>query len=66
MHHDAANRSNKTITFAKGNKVWLSTEHLKLHNKPSKKFQQRYNIGPYVIVSKISNAAFHGVPKTRV
>ena len=57
MQHDAANMSNKSITFAEGDKVWLSTEHLKLHNQPSKKFQQRY-IGPYIITSKISDAAF--------
>jgi hypothetical protein len=57
MQHDAANRSNKTLAFAEGDKVWLSTEHLRLHNQPSKKFQQRY-IGPYVIVSKIYDAAY--------
>jgi hypothetical protein len=48
MQHDAANKSNKAITFNEGDKVWLSIEHLKLHNQPSKKFQQRY-IGPYTI-----------------
>ncbi len=32
-------------------------KHLRPHNQPSKKFQQRY-IGPYKIISKISNAAF--------
>jgi phosphatidylinositol kinase/protein kinase (PI-3 family) len=51
MQHDAAKRSDAAITFQEGDKVWLSTEHLKLHNQPSRKFQQRY-IGPYSITSK--------------
>ena len=64
MQHDAANMSNKDITFNEGDKVWLLTEHLKLHNQPSKKFQQRY-IRPYAIISKISNATYElGLPTT--
>jgi hypothetical protein len=57
MQHDAAKKSNAAITFQEGDKVWLSTEHLKLHNQPSRKFQQRY-IGPYSIISKISEVAY--------
>jgi transposase InsO family protein len=57
MQHDAAKKSNAAITFNEGDKVWLSTEHLKLHNQPSRKFQQRY-IGPYSIISKISEVAY--------
>jgi hypothetical protein len=57
MKHDAANRSDSTIVFNEGERVWLSTEHLRLHNQPSKKFQQRF-IGPYLITSKISDAAY--------
>ena len=57
MQHDAAKKSNAAITFQEGDKVWLSTEHLKLHNQPSSKFQQRY-IGHYSIISKISAAAY--------
>ncbi len=66
MKHDASHRSNKDITFNEGDKVWLSTDPLKLQNQPSKKFQQRY-IGPYPIISKISDVAFElDLPKTVV
>jgi len=57
MKHDTANRSNSKIVFNEGERVWLSTEHSRLHNQPSRKFQQRY-IGPYLITSKISDAAY--------
>ena len=57
MKHDTANRSDPKIVFKEGERVWLSTEHLRLHNQPSKKFQQKY-IGPYLITSKISDAAY--------
>jgi hypothetical protein len=57
MQHDAAKKTNAAITFQEGDKVWLSTDHLKIHNQPSSKFQQRY-IGPYSIISKISAAAY--------
>ena len=57
MKHDTANRSDSKIVFNEGERVWLSTEHLRLHNQPSKKFQQRY-VGPYLITSKISDAAY--------
>ena len=64
MQHDAAKKSNAAITFQEGDKVWLSTEHLKLHNQPSRKFQQRY-IGPYSIISKISAVAYEiNLPNT--
>ena len=64
MQHDAAKKSNAAITFQEGDKVWLSTEHLKLHNQPSRKFQQRY-IGPYSIISKISEVAYElALPNT--
>jgi hypothetical protein len=53
MQHDVAKRLDVAITFQEGDKVWLSTEHLKLHNQPSRKFEQRY-IGSYsIITSKI-------------
>ena len=57
MKHDTANRSDSKIVFNEGERVWLSTEHLRLHNQPSKKFQQRY-VGLYLITSKISDAAY--------
>ena len=58
MKHDATHRSDTNINFEEGDRVWLSTKHLRLHNQPSKKFQQIY-IGPYpTIISKISEAAF--------
>jgi len=57
MKHDTANGSDSKIVFNEGERVWLSTEHLRLHNQPSKKFQQRY-IGLYMITSKISDAAY--------
>jgi hypothetical protein len=64
MQHDAAKKSDAAITFQEGDKVWLSTEHLKLHNQPSRKFQQRY-IGPYSIISKISEVAYElALPNT--
>jgi hypothetical protein len=64
MKHDTARKTDKSVKFSEGDRVWLSTDHLKLHNQPSKKFQQRY-IGPYMIISKISEAAFElDLPKT--
>jgi hypothetical protein len=57
MKHDTASRSDSKIVFNEGERVWLSTEHLRLHNQPSKKFQQGYT-GLYLITSKISDAAY--------
>ena len=37
-----------------GERVMLSTQNLKLLNRPSKKFRSRY-IGPYKIIEKISS-----------
>ena len=37
MKHDTANRSDSKIVFNEGERVWLSTEHLRLHNQPSKR-----------------------------
>ena len=37
MKHDTAHRSDSKIVFKEGERVWLSTEHLRLHNQPSKK-----------------------------
>ncbi len=42
MKHDAARKTNHNITFkGQGERVWLSTEHLTLHNQPSKRFQKK-------------------------
>ena len=39
MKHDTTNMSDSKIVFTEGERVWLSTEHLRLHNQPSKTFQ---------------------------
>ena len=57
MKHDAARRADSAIEFSEGDNVWLSTEHLLLHDQPSKKFRQRF-IGPYPVVNKISSQAY--------
>ena len=33
MKHNTANRSDSKIVFNEGERVWLSTEHLRLHNQ---------------------------------
>jgi hypothetical protein len=64
MQHDTVKRSDAAITFQDGDKSWLSTEHLKLHNQPSRKFQQRY-IEPCSIPSKIRAAVYElNLPNT--
>ena len=57
MKHDAARRADARIEFEEGDNVWLSTDHLLLHDQPSRKFRQRF-IGPYPVVNKISSQAY--------
>eukprot|EP00873_Tetraselmis_striata_P044636 jgi/Tetstr1/464900/TSEL_000843.t1 len=52
-----ADRKTSPVEFAKGDKVWLSTEHLLIRNQPARKFRQRY-IGPYPVTAKISSQAY--------
>jgi hypothetical protein len=52
-----ANRKRIDRQFQVGDKVMLSTSHLKLRNQPSSKFRQRF-IGPYAITKVISPVSY--------
>ena len=52
-----ANRNRVDQQFKVGDKVMLSTTHLKLRNQPSNKLRQRF-IGPYPITKVISPVSY--------
>ena len=55
--HYADRNSDTTKEFSEGEYVLLSTQNLKLLNRPSKKFKARF-IGPFLIEKKISSQAY--------
>ena len=52
-----ADQKTRPKEFDVGDYVLLSTQNLKLHDQPSKKFRSRF-IGPYQITKKISSQAY--------
>lgn len=52
-----ADRARRDLSFKVGDKVLLSTEHLKLAGQPSRKFRQRY-VGPFEVVMVVSPVAY--------
>ena len=44
-------------TYSVGDKVWLSTEHVTLHARPSRKFRERW-VGPFVVKRVVSVVAY--------
>ena len=61
-----ADQKTRPKEFDVGDYVLLSTQNLKLHDQPSKKFRSRF-IGPYQITNKISSQAYElKLPLTRI
>jgi hypothetical protein len=44
-------------SYKMGDKVWLSSEHVTLHSRPSKKFRERW-LGPFVVKRVVSPVAY--------
>jgi hypothetical protein len=54
---EQANRHRRPLSFAPGDRVRLSTDHIVLSNQPSSKFRSRY-LGPFTVTAVISPVSY--------